>query len=1217
MRRPLFLTGLLLLGGLAGFLGGGLWLASSESGLQTVAGLATAASGGGLQIGEPSGRLLGPLHIRILRWAGAGLRLEIDNLRLDWSPSELLQGRLAIGELAAERLHIELRPSPPQPPPTELALPLAVEINRFAVDRLEYRGLPVVHDLAGQLSSDGGQYRLRRFHAGLGDVSFAGEATLGATAPLQLAATAEITGQLERHPLALSLNAAGPLAEIALQVTAHAGLQGEARVALTPFAGAPFASAHIALDDIDPAAWQATAPQARLRLQADLTPQGRGVAGRFALSNAQPGPLDRHRLPLTRLEGKVDWPGETASFADLRATLAGAGELVGSARWQQQSLDLDLVARRVDAAQIVTALRPTRLSGPLTARLGADRQTLNVDLKDATFSLAAEASHVDGVIAVPRLALGAGDARLSGQGELRVKDMGFRAAGEVQRFDPARFASRLAALPAALINASFKASGRLRAHPVVDASFTLTDSRLAGQPLTGRGQLSVDWPNIPRAELELVAGPNRLASHGAFGRPGDTLTVDIETPQLDPYGLQGGLSGHLDLGGNARQPRFSGRLQAEQLGSPGLFHLAGLRLSADAAGEAAAPLHVDLAIASLATPEQPALIKGLQVRGEGSNQAHRLQASADLAGRNHLQLAADGGLIRENGEWLWRGQLQEASLQAADPARNFRLLAPSLLQLAGSSWRLGPARLAGEPLDWQATLHAEAEAGRLQASLSGRGSRLGHIEAELQAGLQGAWSLADQAPWKGRLQTEIADLGWLGEVIGEQWQSAGRLTGEIRLAGTPALPRTSGRLRGERLALRLPGQGLNLAHGELDIALDDNLLRVTKLGFDSLHQALPRPLRLADKALAARLDGAAGRFEVSGEMRLDGSPGAGRAWLDVHLDRLGAWQLPDQWVAVSGDGRLTWQDGTLGLRGKLAVDAGYWQLARSGTPQLSDDVVIKRPASEKTAGLRPRLDLDIVSDLGEHFLFNGAGLSARLAGDIRLRASGRDLPRASGNIRAEDGHFDAYGQQLAIERGILSFQGLLDNPALDVRAVRRGLAVEPGVQIGGTAKKPIIRLISDPDLPDAEKLAWLVLGHGPEQMGAGDATVLLSAAGGLLGNDSGGLVQQLKKNFGVDELGVRSGQIGDLGVRQPGSRVAGSGVETTDSTSHQIFSVGKRLSSTTLLSYEQALGKAESIVKLTVSLGRRLSLVGRAGSDNALDLFYTLSFGSPPDAGKR
>ena len=354
-----------------------------------------------------------------------------------------------------------------------------------------------------------------------------------------------------------------------------------------------------------------------------------------------------------------------------------------------------------------------------------------------------------------------------------------------------------------------------------------------------------------------------------------------------------------------------------------------------------------------------------------------------------------------------------------------------------------------------------------------------------------------------------------------------------------------------------------------------------------------------------------GRLEISGEMRVDRGDRPDDAWLDVRLERLGALQLPDQWIVLSGDGRLTWQGDTLGAKGKLAVDAGYWQLAPSTAPRLSDDVVIKRPGSEASgSALRPKLDLDISADLGRDFLFSGAGLSSRLVGDVRLRASGRDLPRASGSIRTRDGRFDAYGQQLTIDRGILTFQGLLDNPLLDVRAVRKGLAVEAGVQISGTAQKPIIRLISDPTLPDQEKLTWLVLGHGPDQMSAGDATVLLSAAGGLLGNDSSNLVRKLKNTFGFDEFGLRQGDIGSSGGYQPTSRVAGSSIDTTSSTGNQIFSVGKRLSSNAMLSYEQSLGKAESIVKLTVRLTRQISVIGRAGSDNALDIFYTITFGN-------
>jgi translocation and assembly module TamB len=136
-------------------------------------------------------------------------------------------------------------------------------------------------------------------------------------------------------------------------------------------------------------------------------------------------------------------------------------------------------------------------------------------------------------------------------------------------------------------------------------------------------------------------------------------------------------------------------------------------------------------------------------------------------------------------------------------------------------------------------------------------------------------------------------------------------------------------------------------------------------------------------------------------------------------------------------------------------------------------------------------------------------------------------------------------------------------------------------------------------------------------MSAGDATVLLSAAGGLLGNDSPGVIDQVKKSFGIDEIGLRQGELGSTGGRQAGSRIAGGSTDTTAATGNQIFSIGKRLSKNTLLSYEQTLGRAEGIVKLTVNLSRQISVIGRAGSDNALDIFYTITFGKQPAKARR
>jgi translocation and assembly module TamB len=1217
MRRLVSIAALVILG-LAG------WLGSSESGLRAIAGLAASVSGGRLQIDVASGRLLGAFSLGQVRWTDPEQQIEISGLHVDWSPAALLHGTLQIATLGIEQLHVTLRPSPtPTPLPTDLRLPLAVDAEKISIATLQWGEALTVTDLVARLDSDGRRHRIDGWHARTAGIALSGNATLDGAAPFPVEANAQIAGLLDQRPLAVALTASGLLERLAVSAIATQGVAGHAEIELTPFASAAFANARLQLDDIDPAAWQPGAPQASLSIVADVQPQGEGIVGSFGLTNHRPGPLDRQRLPLATLAGTLEWQGNVARFASLQAALPGNGELTGHGEWQNGALTLDLAVRRLQVGQIATMLRSPALNGQISSAVGGDRQNLNVDLTGAGFRLRAEAHHAAGRVTLPQLRLESGDARLAAHGEIALDgERRFTAEGELQRFDPSRFGQ----LPAAQINARLKADGKLSPQPVAEATFVLQDSRLAGQPLSGEGRVAIAWPRIPRLDIQLAAGANRLVAQGAFGQAGDRVTVDVAAPQLAPYGLDGGLDGHLELSGLSDSPRLALSLDAARLGLPGVVRLGGLSLKAELGGAANSPLALRLDIATLATPEQPGLARNLHLQGEGSNQAHRLSASAELAGEHRLQMQAEGGLSADRSSW--QGRLSEARLSSPDPARNVTLVAPAPLQLATTGWNVGPARLAGNPLDWQATLQAGADGRQLRATLSARGSRIGQVDGELGAALRSPWSLDRQARWQGRVQAKVADLGWLGEVIGAGWHSAGQGEGELRLAGTPAVPLVSGHFRGDQLALRLPEQGLNLARGELDVDLQDNLLRINRLGFDSLLQPLPRTLRLEARDNLAALTEKPGRLEITGEMRIDaalspGTPAANgtndSAFLDFRLDRLGAFQLPDQWVALSGSGRLTWQGGTLGAHGKLAVDAGYWQLAPGGTPRLSDDVIVKRAGSEKVkTSLRPRLDLDISTNLGRNFLFRGAGLSSRLTGDLRITAQGRDLPRASGTIRTLGGRFDAYGQKLDIERGILSFNGLLDNPGLDVRALRKGLAVEAGVQIGGTAQKPVVKLVSDPELPDAEKLAWLVLGHGPEQMGAGDATLLFSAAGGLLGNDSGNLIQQLKKTFGFDEFGIRQGAIGDSGGRQATSRVAGgSSVDTAATTGQQILSVGKRLSSNALLSYEQTLGRAEGIVKLTVNLTRQIAVVGRAGSDNALDVFYTLTFGrKPTSAGK-
>ncbi|MBL8420217.1 MAG: translocation/assembly module TamB domain-containing protein [Dechloromonas sp.] len=1188
------------------------WLGFTESGLATIVRVASSGSTGRLTIDKPVGHLFaGELAFERLIWKEPDREIVVDDLRIDWSPASLLQGRLNIATISATQVLIDITTTDEESaPPASLRLPVAVDVRKMAISRLDFARLFAVENVRTAYVNDRATHRLEQLSGRIGKGEISGNATLGADAPFTLEVRARLAGQMEGKAVSLAVETAGPLDRIALKVTAAEGLRGDGRATLTPFARRPFAAAQLALTDVDPAAWIAGSPGARLAVLARASPDASApgaLSGDFSVINDVAGPLDRQRLPLASLAGRFAWHADGAQLAELTARLPGHGTLAGSGRWENGQLNLDLTARAVDAAQVAAVLRSTRLNGPISASIGRDRQTVKVRLADAGFVLTADAGHENGKVSVPRFELAAGKALLRANGELQInKDRSFSTNGELVRFDPSKFAR----VPAALINATLSAAGSLQPEAVVQARFALRDSRLAGQPLSGHGDLVIDWPRIPKADVQLAAGPNHLNAHGAFGRPGDSLIMAIDAPALGPYGLEGSLAGQLQLGGTADQPTLAAELGTPRVGLPGVGTISGARVLAEIASAPGSPLKVDASVAALDGAKWPGLVRQLYLRVTGTRRQHSLKFAGEVGGKNLLELAAEGGFADDVRQPRWSGRLLEARLAAEQKMRSFVLAQPVALGASRDAWQIGPAVLDGDA--WQIRLRADAGRQRVRAELSGRGPRIGDVSGNFEAAMVDAWTLNRQGPWLGAARIDVADLGWVAEWLDGLWKSSGRLSGELKLAGIPDRPLVSGQMRGEKLALSIPEQGMQLANGILEATVSDNLLRITQLAFDSVLQAPPRALRRTDSEALEQLVAKPGRLEITGEMRVDRSSGSDSAALDLRLDRVGIYQLPDQWLTVSGDGRISWIKDVLGIKGKLAADAAYWKLVDIGTPRLSDDVVIMTSAgTREAAAYRPRLDLDLEADAGGNFQFRGFGLSARLAGNIRVQAQGRDLPRASGRIRARDGRFDAYGQQLEIERGVLTFQGLLENPALDVRAVRKNLPVEAGVQITGTVQKPVARLISDPELPDVEKLSWLVLGHGPDQTGAGDAVVLLSAAGSLLGNQSGGVVQQIKSGFGIDEFGVRQGQIGDLGGRQPGSRVGGGAFDATSTTGNQILSVGKRLSNNALLSYDQTLGKAESVVKLTIFLNRQLSLIARAGSDNALDIFYTISFGGP------
>ena len=180
---------------------------------------------------------------------------------------------------------------------------------------------------------------------------------------------------------------------------------------------------------------------------------------------------------------------------------------------------------------------------------------------------------------------------------------------------------------------------------------------------------------------------------------------------------------------------------------------------------------------------------------------------------------------------------------------------------------------------------------------------------------------------------------------------------------------------------------------------------------------------------------------------------------------------------------------------------------------------------------------------------------------------------------------------MVIDRGQLIFDGPVDNPAIDVTALRRNLAVEAGVEVTGTVRVPRVRLVSNPPVPDGEKLSWLMTGQGLDRASRADLAALGTASASLLARGQRPLTTTIANSLGLDDISLRE-------------RVS----TVTSGTSSQVVAFGKRINDRLTLVYEQGLTVANNALRIEYALTRSLTLRAEAGIVSSLGLYFRRSY---------
>lgn len=460
-----------------------------------------------------------------------------------------------------------------------------------------------------------------------------------------------------------------------------------------------------------------------------------------------------------------------------------------------------------------------------------------------------------------------------------------------------------------------------------------------------------------------------------------------------------------------------------------------------------------------------------------------------------------------------------------------------------------------------------------------KGRSLGEISGSVRVSTtpERRWPHADAA-LQGEVTARVADLGIWGAWVPPGWRLAGELRTRALLSGRFGEPRYQGEVTGSGLAVRNLLQGVNVSGGQVAIKLEGDTATIERF----------------------TLKGGDGTLALTGQASLGAKP---EARLLATAERFRVIGRVDRMATASGQAELRLSREQGRLEGRIKLDEALYDAGRSDAPSLDEDVTVRRAGQPedaepeaRAAGPRRNFALQLDVDMGDKTRVRGRGIDTGLRGTLRITNPAGRLD-VRGTIATDDGTYAAYGQKLVLERGIVAFGGPPDDPRLDILALRANSDTRVGLAITGTAQTPRVRLFSEPEMSETEKLSWLLLGRAPDGLGRNDTALLQRAAVALLAGEGEAPTDQLLRNLGIDELGLKQS---DGDVRET------------------VVTLGKQLSRRWYLGYERGVNATTGTWQLTYRIAQRFTLRAQSGLENSLDAIWVWRFQeTPADAGVR
>lgn len=1183
----------------------------------------------GLSVENFQGHLGGRWSADHLVWEQDGSRVELTTPTFDWSPACLLRMTLCIDQLNVEQVNLQFAPGtedssgPIQLP--DFNLPVALQLGDVRIGSLFYNGSEELKglQLAAHWTAAGLQIDSVHLQRDELILDLSGLLQPSGDWPLSAAGNLSLPYAPGGAPWTVALKIDGDLLKtLKLDADSSGYLPAKLTGELQPLVDNLPAQLHITSDSFKPSV---DLPDTLQLNQLDLTAKGdlkRGyqLLGKAVLP-AEKGPVD------LLLQGKVDAKGAQIAGLDLTAGEKQTLKLTAQLDWQQgfsadAKIDwLDFPWHRlypvIDEPQV--ALRT--FNGEISYKDGNYLGNLKADLDGPAgkFNVVTPFSGDLKQIFLPELKLTAGQGKAEGHLNVQFADgIAWDTALDLSALNPAYW---VAELPGTLAG-PLRSKGEFKNEQLkLNADLDLK-GRLRGQTAVLAAKAEGAGEQWTLANLDIRLGDNRINGSGSLQqRLAGQIDIKLaRLAQLWPQ-LRGQINGRLDVAGNLKAPQGKLDVKGQQLAFAD-NRLQSLTLNANL--DSAQRARIDLKGSGIQSGDTQ--VGTLTASAQGDIKSQKVQL--DLAGPLiKLALALDGSLDKGN----WRGRLASGDVQAG--GQDWKLQAPAKIErladgkltFAAHCWVSGPASLCGEdqrlmpepklryhlkqfPIDslaawlpkdfaWQGKLNAD-----VQLDLPDSGPK-GVVSVDASGG---TLRVKDKAQWVDfpydtlKLETTLnpkridTQLNFRGGKLGELMVQAQinplaknkPITGTFNLAGLdlavarPFVPMV------ETLSGKLNGNG-RISGGLLAPLVNGN---VNLVGGEVSGPELPISLEgLNVQALIAgesvQLNGA-WRSGKAGQGSLKGQIDWGQA-LVVDLSLQGS-QLPVTVepyavLEVAPDLKITMKNDKLAVAGKVQIPRGDIVVRElpPSTVKVSDDTVII--GSQTEAGKPPMamaMDIDVAVG-SDQLNFSGFGLTAKVQGHVHIG----DNMDTRGELWLNDGRYRAYGQKLDVRRARLLFAGPLDQPYLDIEAIRKTGDIVAGIRLSGSAEQPTTQIFSEPAMSQEQALSYLVLGRPLSTTGE-DNNMLAQAALGLGLMGSAGVTSDLAKNLGIQDFELDT---------------QGSGNETAVVASGKIT---EKLS----LRYGVGVFEPASTIALRYLLSKKVYLEVASGVASSLDIFYKRDF---------